>query len=99
KEPDFSSTVQVRTDGKISIPLLDEMPVVGDTPVELAAYLTERLRKYVEDPRVTVILSQARPPTIYMIGETGRHGPMALTPNMTVLQALITAGLTTFARA
>jgi polysaccharide export outer membrane protein len=97
KEPDFSSTVQVRTDGKISIPLLNELPVVGFTPMELAASLTEKLRKYVDDPRVTVILSQARPPIIYMVGETGHHGPMALTPNMTVLQALITAGLTTFA--
>jgi len=97
KEPDFSATVQVRTDGKISVPLLDEIPVVGYTPLELAAYLTGRLKKYVDDPRVTVILSQARPPTVYMVGETGRHGPMALTPNMTVLQALVTAGLSTFA--
>ena len=97
KEPDFNSTVQVRTDGNISLPLLNDLQVVGFTPMELAASLAEKLRKYVDDPRVTVIVSQARPPIIYMVGETGHHGPMALTPNMTVLQALITSGLSTFA--
>lgn len=97
KEPELSATVQVRSDGKISLPLLNDVDAVGSKPVELAASLTEKLRKYVDDPRVTVIVSGAKPPVIYMVGEVGHRGPMALTPNMTVLQALITAGLTTFA--
>lgn len=97
KEPELTSTVQVRTDGKISLPLLNDVRAVGSKPMELAASLTEQLSKYVDDPRVTVIVSQAKPPIVYMVGEVGRRGPMALTPNMTVLQALITAGLSTFA--
>lgn len=97
REPEFSSTVQVRSDGKISFPLLNEILVVGYKPMELAAYLTDRLTKFVDDPRVTVIVSQARPPIIYMVGEVGHRGPMSLTPNMTVLEALVTAGLDTFA--
>jgi polysaccharide export outer membrane protein len=97
KEPEFSSTVQVRSDGKISLPLLNDILAVGFKPMDLATSLTERLKKYVDDPRVTIIVSQARPPVFYMVGEVGHHGPMALAPNMTVFQAVMTAGLGTFA--
>ncbi len=97
REPELTSTVQVRSDGNISIPLLNDVQVVGVTPIDLAASLTEKLKKYVDDPHVTVIVSQAKPRTIYMVGEVGVHGPMPLLPNMTVLQALISAGMTTFA--
>jgi len=97
KEPEFSSTLQVRSDGMISLPLLNDVKAVGSTPMELASSLSEKLKKYVDDPRVTVIVTQAKPPIIYMVGEVGHHGPMSLTPNMTVLQALVTAGMTTFA--
>ena len=97
KEPEFSSTVQVRSDGKISLPLLNDIVAVGSRPMDLAASLGERLKKYVDDPRVTIIVSQARPPVIYMVGEVGHHGPMTLTPNMTIFQAVMTAGLGTFA--
>jgi polysaccharide biosynthesis/export protein len=81
----------------ISLPLLNDVKAVGFTPMELAASLSESLKKYVDDPRVTVIVSQAKPQVIYMVGQVGHHGPMALAPNMTVLQALITAGPSTFA--
>jgi len=97
KEPDFSATLQVRSDGKISLPLLNDIDAVGSTPMELAAFLRDKLKKYVDDPRVTVIVSQAKSQVIFMVGEVGRHGAMPLTPNMTVLEALITAGPTTFA--
>jgi len=97
KEPELTSTVQVRSDGKISLPLLNDILAVGFKPMDLAASLGERLKKYVDDPRVTIIVSQARPPVIYFVGEVGHHGPMALTPNMTIFQALMTAGLGTFA--
>jgi polysaccharide export outer membrane protein len=97
KEPEISGTSQVRSDGKISLPLLNDVQAVGMTPMELAASVTEKLKKYVDDPRVTVIVSQIKPPVIYMVGEVGRHGPMALTPNMTVLQALATSGVSLFA--
>jgi polysaccharide biosynthesis/export protein len=97
KEPDFTATVQVRSDGKISLPLLNDVDAVGSTPMELAAFLTGKLSKYVDDPRVTIIVSSAKPPVFYMVGEAGRKGPMPLAPNMTVLQALITTGISTFA--
>jgi len=97
REPEFTSNVVVRSDGKISLPLLADITAVGTSPMNLAGILTERLRKYVDDPRVTVIVSQSKPPNIYMVGQVGHHGPMALTPNMTVLQAIVTAGLTQFA--
>lgn len=97
KEPELTSTIQVRSDGMISLPLLNDVRAVGSTPMDLAASLTTMLKKYVDDPHVTVIVSQAKPPIIYMVGEVGRRGPMPLAPNMTALQALVTVGLSTFA--
>jgi len=97
KEPELTATVSVRRDGKISIPLLNDVQAVGLTPMELSAYLADKLRKFVEDPRVTVIVSQANPPRIYLVGEVMHHGPMTLLPDMTIFQALVTSGLTQFA--
>ena len=77
KEPELTSTAQVRSDGKISLPLLSDVEAVGFKPVDLAASLSKQLSKYIDDPRVTVILSQARPQIVYMVGEVGHHGPMA----------------------
>jgi polysaccharide export outer membrane protein len=99
KEPELSATVPVRTDGKISIPLLNDVQASGLTPTELGASLAAKLKKYLDDPRVTVIVSQMNHQRIYVVGEVLRHGPMSLQPDMTVLQALATAGLTQFANA
>jgi polysaccharide biosynthesis/export protein len=97
QEPELSATLPVRPDGKISLPLLNDVQASGLTPMELASSITEKLRKYVDDPRVTVVVSQMKARRVFMIGEVLRHGPLNLTPNMTVLQALATAGLTPFA--
>jgi len=97
KEPELTATVPVRSDGKISLPLVNDVQAAGLTPMELAASLTEKLRKFVDDPRVTVIVAQMNYPRIYIIGEVLRHGPISLQPGMTVLQALATSGLTPFA--
>ncbi len=97
KEPEVSATVQVRTDGKISLPLLNEIPAVGLKPMDLAAVLTEKLKKYVEDPRVTIVVLGAKPPVAYMVGQVGHPGAIALSPNMTVLQALLNSSPTLFA--
>jgi polysaccharide export outer membrane protein len=77
--------------------LSSDVQAVGFKPMELAASLSEKLKRYLDDPRVTIVVSQAKAPIIYMVGEVGHQGPMALIPNMTVLQALITAGPSTFA--
>lgn len=97
KEPEFTATLPVRTDGKISVPLLNDVQAAGLTPTELASALTSKLKKYVDDPRVTVIVLQMNHERVYIIGEVLRHGPMTLLPDMTVMQALATAGLNQFA--
>jgi len=97
KEPDLTTTLPVRSDGMISLPLLNDVHAAGLTPMELAALLTQKLKKYVANPNVTVLVTQTNSQRIYVIGEVLRTGPMSLVHNMTVLQALATAGFTQFA--
>lgn len=97
KEADLTATLPVRPDGKISLPLLNDVQAAGLTPMQLASSLTEKLKKYLADPRVTVVVAQINSKRIYMVGEVARTGAMPMLPNMTVLQALSTAGLTQFA--
>ena len=92
KEPDLSGTVPVRPDGKVSLPLLSDVSAAGTTPTKLAATIGERLRQYLTDPRVTVIVTAANSRRIYLIGEVVRPGAISMLPNMTVLQALSTSG-------
>lgn len=97
KEPDLTATLPVRPDGKISMPLLNDVQAAGLTPMQLADSLTEKLKKYVTDPRVTVVVTAMNSQRIYVLGEVLHTGAMPLTPDMTVLQALATAGFTQFA--
>jgi polysaccharide export outer membrane protein len=97
KEPDLTNTLPVRSDGMISMPLLNDVQAAGLTPMQLAALLTQKLRKYVAVPNVTVVVTQTNSHRIYVIGEVLHTGPISLLHNMTVLQALATAGFTQFA--
>jgi polysaccharide biosynthesis/export protein len=97
KEPDLTATLPVRPDGKISMPLLDDVQAAGLTPTQLAQSLTEKLKKFVADPRVTVVVAAINSKRVYLVGEVSHPGPTSMTPNMTVLQALSSAGLTQFA--
>jgi len=97
KENDFTVTLPVRPDGKISLPLLNDVQAAGLTPKQLAESLTEKLKKYIADPRVTVVVTQINSKRIYVNGEVLHSGPITMLPNMTVLQALSTAGLNQFA--
>ena len=97
KEPDMSSSLPVRPDGKISMPLLDDVQAAGLTPMQLATAIREKLKKYIADPRVTVVVTGMNSQRIFVLGEVVHSGPMALLPHMTVLQALSTAGFTQFA--
>ncbi len=97
KEPDMSVALPVRPDGKISMPLLDDMQAAGMTPMQLAASIKEKLKKYIADPRVTVVVTAMNSQRVYVLGEVQHTGPMPLLPGMTVLQALSTAGFTQFA--
>lgn len=97
KEPDLTETLPVRADGKISMPLLNDVQAAGLTPMQLGAALTDKLKKYVSDPRVTIVVTQMNSQRVYVTGEVLHPGAMNLTPNMTVLQALSSAGFTQFA--
>lgn len=97
KEADLTATEPVRSDGKISLPLLNDVQASGLTPMQLADSLTEKLKKFVADPRVTVVVTQVNSKRIYMLGEVSHAGPMSITPNMTAMQALASAGINQFA--
>jgi polysaccharide biosynthesis/export protein len=97
KEPDLSETLPVRPDGKISMPLLDDIPAAGMTPELLKELITSKLKKYIADPRVTVVVTAMNSRRIFVTGEVTHTGPMNLLPHMTMLQALSQAGFTQFA--
>ena len=98
KEADLTATLPVRPDGKISLPLLNDVQAAGLTPLQLAASVTEKLKKFISDPRVTVVVTQINSKRIYLVGEVLHPGAMPMLPNMTVLQALSSAGLNQFAK-
>jgi polysaccharide export outer membrane protein len=99
KEPDVSRVVPVRPDGKISLPLLNDVQAAGLTPAQLATQLTENLKKYVTNPQVTVIVTVINSQRVYILGEVTRPGAFPLIPGMSVLQALSSAGgFTQFAK-
>jgi polysaccharide export outer membrane protein len=97
KEPDLSETLPVRPDGKISMPLLNDIPAAGLSPLQLKDSITEKLKKFIADPRVTVVVTAMNSRRIFVSGEVLHSGPMPLLPHMTMLQALSQAGFTQFA--
>ncbi len=97
KEPDLTATLPVRPDGKISLPLLNDVPAAGLTPLQLGASITEKLKKYISDPHVTVVVTAMNSRRIFVTGEVAHTGAMPLLPNMTMLQVLSSAGFTQFA--
>jgi polysaccharide export outer membrane protein len=98
KEPDVSRVVPVRPDGRISLPLINDVQAAGLSPQELAGMVTERLRKYFNEPQVTVIVTAINSQRVFVVGEVLHAGAFSLIPGMTVLQALSSAGgFTTFA--
>ena len=92
KEPSFSGPAGVRSDGMITLPLLGDLKASGFTPTQLAEDLTTRLKKYVNDPLVTVTVLAVNSKHIYLAGEIGHVGEMAYTPDMTPLQAILAGG-------
>jgi polysaccharide biosynthesis/export protein len=92
KETELTRTVPVRPDGKISLPLLNDVQAAGLTPTQLAEQLTESLKKFVTNPQVTVIVTQINSQRIYILGEVARAGAYPLLPDMTILQGLSSAG-------
>jgi polysaccharide export outer membrane protein len=99
-EPTASvASAVVRTDGKISMPLIKEIAVVGLTPTEVEKTVTEQLSKMIRVPDVTVIVSQSNSQKIFMVGAVKKEGPLHYTYRMTVIQAISEAGgLTDYAK-
>jgi polysaccharide export outer membrane protein len=92
KEPEISRTVPVRRDGKISLPLLNDVQAAGLTPTQLGSEIVEKLRATVVHPQVTVIVAQMSSQRIYILGQVNRGGAYPLVPDMTAVQALSVAG-------
>lgn len=91
-EPKFSGTLPVRPDGMISVALVGDIQANGLTPMQLSQEITSHLKALITDPRVTVTVLGINSKRIYLVGEVARVGPLPMTPGMTPLQAIATAG-------
>ncbi len=93
KEPDASvASLVVRSDGKISLPLVKELEVSGLTTAEAESLISSRLARFIHEPDVTVLIRESRARKAYVVGSVRREGPVNLEPRMTVLQVLLEAG-------
>jgi polysaccharide export outer membrane protein len=92
KEKDFSAEVVVRPDGKISLPMLNDIDAVGLTPEQLAAEVSKAATKFVRDAGATVMVREIRSRKVYVVGEVTKPGAFAIGDEMNVLQALAEAG-------
>jgi polysaccharide export outer membrane protein len=98
KEKDLSQTVVVRPDGKISLPLLGDLQVIGKEPSQVEEIVKTRLQSMVVEPRVTVTVAEIHSRMVYITGEVARPGAYPLNTPITVLQLIAQAGgLTEFA--
>ena len=100
KEPTLSGNILVRPDGMITLPLLGDVQASGLTPLQLADQIAAKLKKYVQDPNVSVVVGQIHSKVVYLLGEVGKRGPVEMTSGMTLLDAIASAGgLTDYANA
>ncbi len=100
REPTLSGSILVRPDGMISLALLGDVRASGLTPLQLADEIAVKLKKYYQDPKVSVVVAQIKSKLVFLIGEVNKKGPVDMTPGMTLLEAISSAGgLTDFANA
>ncbi|HVL68565.1 MAG TPA: polysaccharide biosynthesis/export family protein [Vicinamibacterales bacterium] len=92
KDPQLSQSLQIRPDGKITLPLVGDIPAAGKTPTELREVLTTALTEYNKNPFVTVIVVETMPQVVHVVGEVNSPGAQPIHGQMTVLQALAAAG-------
>lgn len=91
-QPQVSQTLQIRPDGKITLPLIGDVAATGRTSAELTSTITTALGEYMKNPAVTVIVMETTPQTIYVMGEVNAPGPQAMKGEISILQALASAG-------
>ncbi len=92
REPTLSGALPVRPDGMISLVLIGDLKAAGRTPMQLGQDITDRLKRYVQNPVVTVAVTADTSQRVYLVGEVGKVGPISLSPGMTPLQAISAAG-------
>lgn len=92
KEPDFTRDVSVRIDGKFTFPLLDDIQAAGRTTMQVKKEIETKLREFIEDPVVTVILKTPGSQKFYILGEVANTGEYHLAKQLTILQAFALAG-------
>lgn len=98
KNADLTLTVPVRPDGKISLPLIDDVQAAGLTPMELKSVLTEKWSSFISAPEVSVIVKEINSFKVYLVGEVARPGELKLKDQTRLLQAIsLAGGFTTFA--
>lgn len=92
KEPDISRSIPVRSDGKISLPLVGEVQAAGETPLKLEQDITARLKNYIAEPEVTVIVQQINSQKFNILGMVSKPGTYPIVGPATVLDAIALAG-------
>jgi polysaccharide export outer membrane protein len=92
KEPDISRSIPVRSDGKISLPLVGEVQASGLTPLKLEKDIAEKLKSYISEPEVTVMVQQVNSQKFNVLGQVLRPGTYVIANSPTVLDAIALAG-------
>jgi polysaccharide biosynthesis/export protein len=92
KDPQMSQSLQIRPDGKITLPLVGDVAAAGKTPAALRDTLTTSLKDFITNPVVTVIVIEAQPQTVSVIGEVNAPGTHPVKAQTTVIEALAMAG-------
>jgi len=92
KEPDISRSIPVRSDGKISLPLVGEVQAAGRTPLKLEVEIASRLKNYISEPEVTVIVQQINSQKFNILGQVNKPGTFVIANSPTVLDAIALAG-------
>ena len=92
RDKDMSADVVVRPDGKISLPLLNDVDAAGLTPDQLRAQLVKAAAKYVEDPNATVVVKEIHSRKVFITGNVAKPGTFPLIGDMNVMQLIAMAG-------
>jgi polysaccharide biosynthesis/export protein len=92
KEPDLTKQIPVRSDGKISLPLLGDIQASGRTPLQLQQDISDKLKSFITDPQVAVIVQQINSTKYNIFGEVTKPGAYVLTGGITIIDAIAAAG-------
>jgi polysaccharide biosynthesis/export protein len=92
KDAQLSQSLQIRPDGKITLPFVGDVRAAGQTPTELRDALTTSLKEYITNPVVTVIVVESTPQSVYVMGEVKSSGPIPLKGPLSIMQAIAMAG-------